>query len=379
MTKTPIPFAKPYFSSGARRDILDEIDTILSSGRLMLGENTERFESAFAAYIGTSKAITTNSCTTALQIALMHFNVHDAEVLVPAAAFVTDISAVHWTGGRAVLVDIDPSTLSFDVNDLKRKLTPKTKGIIWVHLTGLISTSWREIVAFAREHGLFLIEDCAHAHGASVEGFKAGALGDVGCFSFYPTKVMTTGTGGMLTTNDPGLENSARELRLFGREGGSGGVVREGNDWFMDEIRACLGYFQLKELEESLGVRRRIARLYDEKLAGAPHLRLLRVPEDHLPSWYHYTVFVNPAIDYPRLASNLKTIHGVPTKPIYLPLHQEKIFRDLDDGTLGQSEAALNTSLCLPLFVEMSDDQVDQVARGLWTELAETQCARRSS
>jgi perosamine synthetase len=364
-----IPFTKPYFSPGARSEILIGIDKILSSGQLMLGGFTEGFETNFAAYVGTSKAVTTNSCTTALQISMMHYGVHDAEVLVPAASFVTDISSVKWAGGTPVLVDIDPATLSFDLDDLKRKLTPRTKGIIWVHLTGLISPAWREIVAFAREHDLFLIEDCAHAHGASVNGIKAGSLGDVGCFSFYPTKVMTTGTGGILTTNDPALEKSARELRLYGREGGVGSVVREGNDWFMDEIRACLGYYQLQELDSALVRRRDIAERYNQKLAGIPGLRFLSIPKDHHPAWYHYTVFVSSEINYEQLAKNLKENHGIPSKPIYIPLHQEKIFRNFDDGSLGKTEAALNRSLCLPLFVEMDNAQVDQVVSALWAEL----------
>jgi dTDP-4-amino-4,6-dideoxygalactose transaminase len=256
-----------------------------------------------------------------------------------------------------VLVDADPSTLSFDLDDLKRKLTPRTKGMIWVHLTGLISPAWREIVAFARGHGLFLIEDCAHAHGASANGIKAGALGDAGCFSFYPTKVMTTGTGGILTTNDAALAASARELRLFGREGGAG------------KVRACLGCFQLRELDSALARRRQIADLYDRRLSGLPGLRLLEIPADHLSAWYHYTVFVDPSIDYGRLAKALKEKHGVPTKPIYVPLHQELIFRDLDDGSLGRTEEALNRSLCLPLYVEMHDEQVEFVAAALAAEL----------
>jgi dTDP-4-amino-4,6-dideoxygalactose transaminase len=369
-----IPFTKPYFSAEARREILMAMDNILSSGRLMLGEYTDKLESGFATYIATANAVTTNTCTTALQICMMHYDVRGYEVLVPSAGFITDVSVVKWAGGTPVLVDTDPATLSFDLDDLKRKLTPRTKGIIWVHLTGLISPAWREIVAFAREHGLFLIEDCAHAHGASVNGNKAGALGDVGCFSFYPTKVMTTGTGGILTTNDPALAASAREIRNFGRKGGVGNVVREGNDWFLDEIRACLGYFQLRDLDSGLARRREIADLYGRRLSGLPGLRFLKIPKDHLPAWYHYTVFVHASIDYERLANALKEKHGIPTKPIYLPLHQELIFRDLDDGSLRQTEKALNRSLCLPLYVEMQDAQVECVVAALTSELGELQC-----
>jgi perosamine synthetase len=364
-----IPFTKPYFSAESRHEILIAIDEILSSGQLMLGNYTHQFEAEFAAYIGTQGAVTTNTCTTALQICLMHYDVSGREVLVPSAAFTTDASVVKWAGGSPVLVDTDPLTLSFDLADLKRKITPRTKGIIWVHLTGLISPAWREIISIAREHGLFLIEDCAHAHGASVGEVKAGALGDVGCFSFYPTKVMTTGTGGMLTTNDAALVNSARELRLFGREQGMGRVIRDGNDWFLDEVRACLGCFQLRELDCFLARRRQIAAMYDEFLYGLPGLRFLQIPEGHLSAWYNYAVFVDSSIDYELLAKTLKEKHGIPTKPIYPPLHEELIFRDLDDGSLGQTELVLNRSLCLPLYVEMQDSEIECVAGALATEV----------
>ena len=361
----PIPFARPYFSPQSRREIGVALDRILGSGQLMLGEYTEKFETGFARHVGAAKAVSTNTCTTALQICLAHYGVSGREVLVPAASFVTDVAAIKWAGGTPVLVDIDPETLSFDLDDLRRKLTPKTRGIIWLHLTGMISPAWREIVAFARDNGLFLIEDCAHAHGAVVDGRKAGSLGDAGCFSFYPTKVMTTGTGGIIVTDDPALEKSARELRLFGRENGVGSVVREGNDWFMDEIRACLGYHQLLELDVALARRRAIAAIYDGLLGDVPGLRLLKVPPGNLPAWYHYTVFLDMALDYCRVAGELRDMHGVPTKPIYLPTHKEAIFRDLDDGKLGRTEDVLGHSLCLPLFVGMQDDAVHEVARAV--------------
>jgi perosamine synthetase len=336
---------KPYFPPESRREILASIDAMLESGQLMLGEHGKNLETAFAARHGTRAAVATNSCTSALQICLMHYDVRGREVLVPSAGFITDISVIQWAGGIPVLVDCDPATLALDLEDLKRKVSPRTKGMIWVHLIGLISPAWKEIVAFAREHHLFLIEDCAHAHGAEIDGVKAGAFGDVGCFSFYPTKVMTSGTGGILVTNDPALEKSAREIRLFGRENGTGGVVREGNDWFLDEIRACVAHSQLKDLEMFLTRRREIAGLYHQKLWGTPGISMLNVAEGNLPAWYHYTVFVDESLDYAKLAKSLLEKHAVPTKPIYIPLHQEAIFKHLDDGSLKNTERALNRSL----------------------------------
>lgn len=356
-----VPFGKPFFSKESRFKITKGIDEILSSGNLMFGKYTTEFESSFAKYVDTEFALSVNSCTTALQISMMHFDVKGREVLVPAGAFLTDISAVRWAGGIPVLVDIDPTTLSFDFADLKRKITPKTAGIIWVHLTGIIASNWREIIELAKDNNLFLIEDCAHAHGASIEGRMAGSLGDVGCFSFYPTKVMTTGTGGLLTTNNPEIANSAKELRLFGRKNGIGSVIREGNDWFLDEIRACVGLYQLEDLE--FGVKRRevIAKMYQEAFEMVSGISLLKISDNMRPSWYHYTVFVDQTINYEQLVAELKDNFQIPTKQIYIPLHKEFIFQEFDHPGLKKTEDILYHSLCLPLFVDMQNDQVQYV------------------
>ena len=366
-----ISFAKPSFSPAARQRILATVSDILESGRLISGKSTLQFESAFRALTSCNHAVSTNSCTTALQIALNHFDVRDHEVLVPAAAFITDVSVVNWCGGVPVLVDIDPETLSFDLDDLRRKITPRTKGIIWVHLTGFISPHWREILAVARAHGLFVIEDCAHAHGASVDGFPAGSLGDVGCFSFYPTKVLTCGTGGMLVTNDDVMARSAREMRMFGRENGTGPVIREGNDWFLDELRACVGYEQVCELPAFLERRRQIAHRYRTALSGAPFIRHLAVPEGNHPAYYHFVIFLDDRIDHVAFSNRLQAQYGIPARPIYPPLHEEAIFCDLDTGTLHQASRMLHRSLCLPMHVDLSDAEVDLIATAIIRELNE--------
>jgi len=142
-------------------------------------------------------------------------------------------------------------------------------------------------------------------------------------------------------------------------------VVREGNDWFLDEIRASIGYYQLKDLENQLGRRRAIAERYNQKLNRLRGIRFLEIPLNNSPSYYHYTVFVEQSLNYVELAKKLKEKYNIPTKPIYVPLHQERILLDLDNGTLQKSEDALNRSLCLPIFVEMTNQQVDYVADAL--------------
>jgi perosamine synthetase len=356
-----INIVKPHFSESSRRQIAEGIDRVLASGQLMMGEFTDKFEDEFAAFVGTESAVTVNTCTTALQICLQYFDVKGSEVLIPAGGFLTDLSAVIWAGGTPVLVDIDPDTLALDLDDLERKRTAKTKCIIWVHLTGVISHNYQEIKAYAERHDLFLLEDAAHAHGAEIDGHKAGTIGHAGCFSFFPTKVITSGTGGMITTDDPALVRYAKEVRLLGRDIETGDIVRVGNDWFMDEIRACVAYYQFQELGQFLERRRVIAERYRQGFANQPGLRLLPLEDGNLPAYYQFVVHLDPSIDRDGVGNALKEKHGIGAKRIYIPLHQEEIFKQYDDGTLKRSEEALNHSLCLPMHFQLTDDDVDQV------------------
>jgi perosamine synthetase len=364
-----IQISKPYFSPAQRDAILRGVGEILASGRVMLGPFAQALEKDFAAHTGTTYAVSVNSCTTALQICLEYFGARGGEVLVPAAAFTTDVSVARWGGAKPVLVDIDPSTLSFDLRDLERKATPLTRGLIWVHLTGFISPEAEEIRQFARRRNLFIIEDCAHAQGASHAGRRAGSIGDAGCFSFFATKLMTCGAGGMISTGDPGLDRFAREMRLFGRSATSGEVVREGNDWFLDEFRACIALAQLGEIDAMLGRRGVIAARYAAALANQPGMRLLDVPEGATHAYYQFPVFLDRRLDAGEIARVLGANHGVQAKPIYKPVHREKIFLEYDDGSLKATEETLARSVCLPMHPGLTNDEIDAAAAALVAEV----------
>ncbi len=364
-----IPLNKPFYSKACRNRILAGMEEILASGTLMMGPWTEKFEGVFAELTGMPYAISTNTCTTALTIALRYYDVRGGEVLVPSGSFVTDVSSVIFAGGIPVMVDMNPETLAFDLDDLERKVTSETRGIIWVHLTGFISPEYQQILDFARKRALFVIEDASHAHGAAADGRIAGSLGDVGCFSFYPTKILSSGTGGLMTTRDEGLMTFARQMRLFGKQAETGEIIHLGNDWFMDEIRACVGYHQARELGQQLERRRGIARRYHQRLANQPGLRLLQIPDDNLPAWYQYAVFLDRRLDRGALVDALRENHKIQTKAIYRPTHEEQVFRQLDDGTLGKAADTLHQSLCLPMFFELTDEQSDIVASALIEEV----------
>ena len=366
-----IPLTRPYFSNESIKKISKSIPDILKSGTLMMGKWNEKLETNFSKMVGCEYSLTTNTCTSAIQIALEYFKVKGFDILVPSGSFQSGISAIKWAGAKPILVDMNPSTLSFSLEDLKKKITTKTKGIIWVHVTGVISSEYKKIINFAKSNNLFIIEDCAHAQGSSIDGKNAGTLGDVGVFSFFPSKIMTTGAGGMLTTNDSKLSEFTMKMRIFGRNLNKPGVSLEGNDWFMDEIRACIGYYQLFDFKKNLNRRREIAKKYDTAFKNHNKIKTLKILKNNNLSYYQYPIFLPSAINRENLISNLKQKYKISTKRIWLPTHQEEIFKNLefDRNTLLETEKTFNSSLCLPIFYSLKNKEVDKIINSLMSEV----------
>ncbi|MGB9756278.1 MAG: DegT/DnrJ/EryC1/StrS family aminotransferase, partial [Candidatus Bathyarchaeales archaeon] len=197
-----VPPVKPYFLKEDIEKIKTDVEKILQSGMLTLHTYTKEFENQFAKLCHVKHAIAVNSGTSALEIALRTMKVKaEDEVLVPTNTFSATATAVIFAGAKPKLTDINPENLCIDAENIQKNITSKTKGVITVHIGGLICPEIEEIKEICREENLFLVEDAAHAQGSTINQKPAGSLGDTGCFSFYPTKVMTTGEGGMITTN----------------------------------------------------------------------------------------------------------------------------------------------------------------------------------
>ena len=371
MTTIKYPLAQPYFPETRREAICAQINDILAGGRLMSGPYAQKLEQGMAEFVGVPHAVSVNSCTTALTIALHYYGVEGGEVLVPCGSFVTDVSAVLFAGGTPVLVDMNPETLSFDMDDLKRKINDKTKAIIWVHLTGTISTDYKLILKLAKENGIPLIEDSAQAHGSRADGQVAGSFGDVSCFSFYPTKVMTCGSGGLLVTRDEKLKRYAQEMRLFGKDLETEDVTKLGNDWFLDEIRACVAYNQFLELPDMVAKRRQLAAQYHTVLSNQPGLRSLPESTGFEPSYYQFPIFLDQRLDAMELRQAMRERFGIETRPIYKPLNKESVFKQFDTGDLASTTDTLGRSLCLPMHPGLSTEDVSHISDCLVTQVRE--------
>lgn len=366
-----IPSTKPFFSKDSIKAISKEIKEVLSSGILILGPYTSRFETAFREYCGVKHAVGVSSCTAALEIALRFFDVADREVVLPTNTFIATGNAVIYAGGRPVLADIQPHTLCLDPVDLRRRITPSTKGVIVVHLAGLPCPEVEAIREICREKSLFLIEDVAHAHGAFIGGKKTGALADAGCFSFYPTKVMTTGTGGMVTTNDDKLANYALSLRHHGVGSGLSQIINLGNDWLMNEVDAVLGYHQLLALESNLKQRNDVASMYSAAFESSEWAAPFSVPAGTRHSYYKYPVLLSKVVDRQELTRRMKKERGISLGSVYdPPCHLQPVYQRLfgyREGMFPVADDVLKRVTCLPMYPQLSGEDVKFVADSMLT------------
>src|SRR5919108_1718312 len=260
-----------------------EAAKILRSGILILGEYSRRFEQAFAEFIGVTHAIAVNSGTSALEILLRLKGVTDKTVLVPTNTNFATAAAVLRAGGQVRFLDMDRATFAPTFAMVQQAVDRPWQsseaplvGVLWVHIGGVISPEFPAVVEYCRRQGLFILEDAAHAHGSQLGGMKSGNLADAGAFSFFPTKVMTTCEGGMITTNSDEDDYLARSFRNQGKRGMNYGSLHHdlGNSWRMTEMNALLGLMQLKKLPRVLQKRQAVYQLITKALdeAGLPHV-----------------------------------------------------------------------------------------------------------
>ena len=369
-----IQVARPFFRN--KELILKAINNILESGRLMDGDYGLTFERDFAKYVGTERATAVNSCTTALEIVLRYIGVKDQEVIVPTNTFIATCNAVLFAGGLPVLVDVKENSYNIDPDEIKKKITDKTKAVIVVHIAGIICEDIFEIQQICKNNGLYLIEDCAHAIGATFKNKKAGSFGFAGCFSFYPTKIMTTGTGGMITTDANGLNEFARSVRCHGRgEAGMSEIINFGNNWFMDEIRAVLGFYQLLDLDKMISKRRMIALNYMEQLKDVKKIKALPLSGNSNPSYYKFPVLLGEEIDSARFKQLFLGKYNVELESVYWPTcHRQPVYRNLfgyKESAFPTAERLLSRQITLPIHPLIEGKDINYVVSKLKAELCE--------
>lgn len=352
-----IDLARAYNRLAAELDgVMREV---ACSGVYVLENHVQAFEEAVAAYLGVEFAVAVGSGTDALHLALVALGIGpDDEVITTPFTFAATVEAIEYVGAQPVLVDIEPHTYNIDANQIEAAITPKTRGIIPVHLFGQ-PADMRRISELAEYHDILVVEDCAQCFGATLDGHATGSFGNAGAFSFYPTKTMgCLGDGGLISTNDPALNRRLRELRNHGI-GEGGEHVALGFNSRLDEIQAAILQIKLGHIDDDNERRRTIATHYNNVLSKKDAV----VPgavEGTQNVYGYYTMLVD---DRDRLRTRLRD-SDIATALYYpKPLHEHAHFsRTCRFGALDVAEKTAQRCLSLPIFPELTEDEVNYVA-----------------
>lgn len=362
---TRIPLARPLTGD----EEIAEIRQVLESGYLSQGPKTAEFERTVAQLTSAAYALATSSCTTAMHLSLVALGIGPGdEVLVPDFTFPATANVVVQCGAVPVLVDVELGSYNVDPDELERHLTPRTRVVMPVHLFGL-AADMDPVMAFAREHGLAVIEDAACSLGATYRGRPCGSFGDVGCFSFHARKVITTGEGGMAVTSRSDVAERLLLLRSHG------GVRRDdrfvfheaGFNYRLSDIHAAVGVVQMRRFDALVARRRALAKAYRERLADLRGLRLPSEPPEREHVYQAFVVLLDEELDRDEVVSKLRG-QGIETTIGTYALHDQPYFRRTLPSWLRdcpRSHFASQHSIALPLYPAMNDDDVDVVSEAL--------------
>jgi dTDP-4-amino-4,6-dideoxygalactose transaminase len=365
-----VPFFVPWITESDRRAVADA----LSSRWLTGGPKIAEFERNFAEYIGVKHAVAVSSCTAALHLVMRALGIgHDDEVIVPTFTFAATVNSVLYCGAKPILCDVNPVSFNISPPELREKITKRTKGIIAVHYGGLACEMDR-ITEIADERGLFLVEDCAHSLGATYRGKQTGGLGRAGCFSFYPTKNITTMEGGMITTDDDKLAERTRLLRSqgltnspFSRQATSDwhyDIVELGYNYRLTEVQAALGVSQLSRIDQSNSQRNKAPSDYRTRMANVEGVVSPPAEQNHVYHLYSVRVVED---DYHLTRDQLLqylSSKGIEPSFHFTPVHQFTYYKQTLVYMLGVFPVAEQLGrevLSLPLFPTITLEQIECV------------------
>jgi dTDP-4-amino-4,6-dideoxygalactose transaminase len=346
-------------------EILDAVNRVLPTGKYVLGSELTQFEADFAAFCGTAFSIGMSNGTAALHLALRACGVgerDDDEVITVPNTFAATAFAISHCGAMPVFADVDPDTFNLNPATLEALITPRTRAIVPVHLYGQVG-DMDAVMAIARKHGLRVVEDCAHTHGATRNGKQAGSFGDVGCFSFYPTKVMGAfGDGGMCVTSDPELNAKIRQYRYMGQKVKYNHEIL-GYQERLDELQAAMLAVKLRYLPEWVQQRQRVAAIYDALLAGTP-VTSPPVAAGNSHAYYLYTI---QAPEREALIAHLaaRGIGSYVVYPYLVPMMGAYSRLRFDVNTTPVARDQASRILSLPMFPELTDAEAREVGEAV--------------
>ena len=370
-----LPFGKPTIGE---EEINEMIDT-LKSGWLSMGPKTIKFEEAFKEYTGANYAVSCNSCTMALFLSLYGLGIKEGdEVILPTTTFTSAANVVVHLGAKPVFVDIERDTFNIDPEKIEEKITDKTKAIMPMHYAGH-SVDMDRIMEIAQKHNVFIVEDAAHAVGSEYKGKKIGSIGDVTCFSFYATKTMTTGEGGMITTNNEELANKLKTLRLHGISSDAWKTYSDKGSWYyevmdagfkakMTDMQAALGLHQLKKLDSFIEARQKNSEKYTKMLSEIEGITTPTVKDNIKHSWYIYTILIDGLkINRDEVIKALRA-ENIGTSVHFIPLHLQPFYQKTfgyKEGDFPNAEYVYNRLISLPFFSHMTDKDIEDTVNAV--------------
>ena len=363
-----VPAASIVFDDSDIAEALKLIESSLRSGQLTLGPHGRQFEESFAARCGRQHAVAVSSGTSAIEIVLRILGVAGREVIVPDNTFFATAAAVQHAGGIPVFADAVRETLAISVDDVISRITPNTAGVVIVHIGGIVSPELPRLEAECRARGIFLLCDAAHAHGATLGGRDASDWGIASTYSFYPTKVMTSGEGGMIVTDDADIAETARIFRDQGKAGFTSNFhTHLGANWRLSDVHAAIGIVQLRRLDEFIARRREIAAAYTEAIAREGLLELPAAQDAAQSNFYKFVAYLPDGVERAPLKQAMRERFdvGLSGEVYELPLHRQPIFEALTKGTYAGADDVCARQICLPVSARMTTDDARYVVESL--------------
>lgn len=360
-----VPLSSPDIGPEER----ELVNRVLDSGVLSLGPLVENFEQMIADYLEVDHAIGVSSGTAGLHLAVRALGIGEGdEVITTPFSFVASSNCILYERARPVFADIEPDTLNIDPAHVESLVTLKTRAILPVHVFGH-PADMDALSDIAERHGLAVIEDACEAIGSLCNGKKAGSMGDAGVFAFYPNKQITTGEGGVIATNNRALADLCRSMRNQGRSMADLWLhhARLGYNYRLDELSAALGVAQMKRIDEILAQREAVARTYHAKLGSLKGVILPGVRPEVRMSWFVYVIRLEQGINRDRVMYYLRD-NGVDCRPYFTPIHLQPFYQQLfhyREGCYPNTERAASSTLALPFFNRLTEQQVDYVSQVL--------------
>lgn len=368
-----VPILKIPFDERDADFICGGLREMLLAGRLAMGEHSAEFERRFAEFCGAPLALGCGNGTAALELICRGLAVAGGTVAIPANTFMATGLAAIAAGAKIILVDCDPVYFQMCPDDLARKIRPDTKAVILVHIGGFIAPGWERIRDICEKNGAAFVEDAAHAHGAEVAGRRAGTLGRAAAFSFFPTKVLTTAEGGMVTTADQGLYERMRAIRQHGQARPGSNIHQSfGLNYRPSEIHALLGLAMMKKADWILRRRREAAALYDELLQGTAIAPVIP-PLGQKPAYYKYMALLPEGVERAALKERLKNdFHISLAGEVYAAsLHDQPLWAAHPEylaeplTPLPVSQMVARRQICLPLYPDLTPAMQEYVVESL--------------